>query len=143
MSIRKRSWTNADGTASTRWIVDIQGRDGHRERRQFDSRKEAEAFRIETEGQMRAGTFRGAAAKFTVKHAADRFLDHCRGRQQRGERMTRQNLKTMEGHIGTKSAATEAAPGQSQAVTPPEQLRQRDRRHYAVAAHDPRGRRFP
>ena len=44
---------------------------GHRERRQFESRKEADAFRIATESQMRAGTFRGDAAKFTVKDAAD------------------------------------------------------------------------
>jgi integrase len=100
MSIRKRSWKNADGTESVRFIVDIMDANGHRERRQFDSRKEADAFRIATEGQMRAGTFRGDAAKFTVKDAADLFLQYCEGRRQRGERMTRQNYKTMEGHIG-------------------------------------------
>jgi integrase len=76
------------------------GATGHRERRQFDSRKEAEAFRIATESQVRAGTFRGDAAKFTVKDAADQFLAYCEGRRQRGERMTRQNYKTMEGHVG-------------------------------------------
>ena len=99
MSIRKRTWKNTDGSDSTRWIVDLVDANGHRERRQFDSRKEAEAFRVATEGQMRAGTFRGDAAKFTVKDAADRFLDYAEGRRQRGERMTRQNYKTMEGHI--------------------------------------------
>lgn len=99
MSIRKRSWKNGDGSESTRWIVDIMDANGHRERRQFDSRKEADAFRIATEGQMRAGTFRGSAAKFTVKDAADNFLTHCEGRRVRQERMTRQNLATMEGHI--------------------------------------------
>ena len=100
MSIRKRTWKNADGVESTRWIVDIMDANGHRERRQFESRKEADAFRIATESQMRAGTFRGDASKFTVKDAADRFLDHCEGRRQRGERMSRQNYKTMDGHIG-------------------------------------------
>lgn len=100
MSIRKRTWTNADGQASTRWIVDIMDANGHRERRQFESRKEAEAFRIATEGQMRAGTFRGDAAKFTVKDAADRFLEYCEGRRQRRERMTQHNYNTMDGHIG-------------------------------------------
>lgn len=99
MSIRKRSWKNEDGTESTRWIVDVSDANGHRERRQFESRKEAEVFRVETEGQMRAGTFRGAAGKFTVKDAADRFLVYAEGRHQRKERMTRQNLRTMEGHI--------------------------------------------
>ncbi len=58
MSIRKRTWKNADGVESTRWIVDIADANGHRERRQFESRKEADAFRIATEAQIRAGTFR-------------------------------------------------------------------------------------
>lgn len=100
MSIRKRTWKNADGIESIRWLVDIMDANGHRERRQFESRKEAEAFRVATESKMRAGTFRGDAAKFAVKDAADRFLEHCEGRRQRGERMTRQNYKTMDGHIG-------------------------------------------
>lgn len=100
MPIRKRTWINDDGVETTRWLVDVRDGRGGRERRQFDSRKEAEAFRIALEGQIRTGTFRGDAAKFTVKDAAQRFLDHCEGRRQRGERMTRQNYKTMEGHIG-------------------------------------------
>jgi len=97
--IRKRTWKNADGVESTRWFVDIRDGNGHRERRQFDSRKEADAYWIATEGQMRAGSFRSDASKFTVKDAADRFLEHCEGRRQRGERMTRQNYKTMDGHV--------------------------------------------
>ena len=99
MSIRKRTWKNADGVESTRWIVDVCDANGHRERRQFESRKEADAHRIATESQMRAGTFRGDAAKFTLKDAADAFLTHCERRRQRGERMTRRNYKTMEGHV--------------------------------------------
>ena len=100
MSIRKRVWKNVEGTRLTGWIADVVDANGHRERRQFESRKEAEAFRIETEGRMRAGTFRGDAAKFTVKDASKLFLDYCEGRRQRGERMTRQNYKVMDGHIG-------------------------------------------
>lgn len=100
MSIRKRTWKNADGTVSVRWIADIMDANGHRERREFESRKEADAFHTATKAQMRAGTFRGEASKFTVKDAADRFLEHCQGRRQRRERMTQHNYKTMEGHIG-------------------------------------------
>jgi integrase len=100
MSIRKRTWKNSDGAETVRWIVDIMDANGHRERRQFESRKEADAFRITTEGQMRAGTFRGDASKFTVKDAADAFLTHCEGRRKRRERMTQRNYDTMDGHIG-------------------------------------------
>jgi integrase len=100
MSIRKRTWKNADGAETTRWIVDVMDTNGHRERRQFESRAEADSFRIATEGQMRAGTFRGDAGKLTVKDAAVSFLAYCEGRRSRGERMTRQNYKTMDGHVG-------------------------------------------
>jgi integrase len=100
MSIRKRSWKNADGTVSVRWIADLMDANGHRERREFESRKEADAFHTATKAQMRAGTFRGDASKFTVKDAADCFLKHCEGRRERRERMTRHNCKTMDGHIG-------------------------------------------
>jgi integrase len=100
MSIRKRAWKNADGTESIRWIVDIMDANGQRERRQFKSRKEADAFRFATEKQMRTGTFRSDAAKFTVKDAADSFLEYCDGRRQRGERMTQRNYDVMDGHIG-------------------------------------------
>jgi integrase len=100
MSVRKRTWKNADGRETTVFVVDVVDASGHRERRQFESRKEADAFRIATEGQMRAGTFRGDAAKFTVKDAADRFLDYCEGRRKRGERMTQRNYDVMDGHIG-------------------------------------------
>jgi integrase len=81
MSIRKRTWKNADGVETTAWVVDIMDANGHRERRQFESRKEADAWRIATEGSMRAGTFRGDAAKFTVKDAAVVFLEHCAQRR--------------------------------------------------------------
>ena len=99
MSIRKRSWKNADGTETVRWIADAADANGHRERRQFDTRREADAFENATKSQMRAGTFRGDAAKFTVKDAADQYLTYCEGRRDRGERMTRRNYETMEGHI--------------------------------------------
>jgi integrase len=98
MSIRKRKWRTAAGVEKTGFVVHIE-RNGQVVRRQFESRAEAEAFRIETEGQMRVGSYRADAVKLTVKDAADRFLDYCEGRRQRGERMTRQNYKTMEGHI--------------------------------------------
>jgi integrase len=99
MSIRKRSWKNGDGTVSVRWVADIMDANGHRERREFESRKEADAFHTATKAQMRAGTFRGDAAKLTVNDAADSFLKYCEGRQKRGERMTQKNYDVMDGHI--------------------------------------------
>lgn len=98
-SIRKRTWTTAKGEKRIAWAVDFTDANGNRERRQFATKREADAFRVEIEGQLRAGTFRPEAAKVTVKEAADLFLDHCGGRMKRRERMTRHNLAVYEGHV--------------------------------------------
>src|SRR4051794_27886960 len=97
--IRKRTWTTAGGEIRTAWAVDFIDASGRRERRQFATKREADAFRIQIEGQLQAGTFRPEAAKVTVKDVCDSYLDHCRGRMLRGERMTRHNLAVYEGHI--------------------------------------------
>ena len=52
MSVRKRVWRKGNGEESVRWTVDVTGADGHRERRQFTTRKEADAFRVQVEGQI-------------------------------------------------------------------------------------------
>jgi hypothetical protein len=70
-----------------------------RKRKQFETRGGADAFRIEMEGQMRAGTYRPDAEKVTVKEAVELFLTHCEGRMKRRERMTRRNYQTYQGHI--------------------------------------------
>jgi len=98
-SIRKRSWKTTKGETRVAWAVDFTDASGNRERRQFNTKRAADAFRVEIEGQLRAGTFRPEAAKVTVNEAADLFLDHCEGRMKRRERMTRHNYKVYEGHV--------------------------------------------
>lgn len=98
-AIRKRTWTTAGGERRTAWTVDWMDAAGNRERRQFATKREADAHRVQIEGQLRAGTYRPEAAKVTVKEAADLFLGRCRGRMERGERMTRHNLAVYEGHV--------------------------------------------
>lgn len=98
-SIRKRKWKSAAGEIRTAWQVDFADASENRDRRQFASKGEADAFRVEIEGQLRKGTFRAEAAKVTVKEAADLFLEHCKARMKRRERMTRGNYHFYEGHI--------------------------------------------
>ena len=98
-SIRKRTWKTAKGEARTAWCVDFTNANGVRQRQHFGTKREADAFRIEVEGQLRAGTFRPEAARVTVRDACEAFLDHCQGRMERCERMTRHNLKVYEGHV--------------------------------------------
>lgn len=98
-TIRKRKWKNGDDETSTRWLVDFHDADGKRGRQLFETRREAEDFRIEIEGQIRKGTYRPEAARVTVKEAAERFLVHCHAQMERGERMTRRNYQVYEGYV--------------------------------------------
>jgi len=96
--VRKRNWKSAKG-AGTAFSVDYFDAQGKRQRKQFDTRAEANDFRIEIESQLRSGTYRPEATKITVVELAGLFLDHCKGRMDRGERMTRRNYQVYEGYI--------------------------------------------
>jgi len=48
---------------------------------------------------MQAGTYRPNADKVTVKEVCETFLEHCSGRNQRDERMTRKMLVVYRGHV--------------------------------------------
>jgi integrase len=98
-SVRKRTWKCTGGETKTAWVVDYADSRGERQRRHFSHKKTADAFRIQVEGQMQAGTYRPDADKVTVKQVCEAFLDHCEGRSERDERMTRKMLTVYKGHV--------------------------------------------
>lgn len=98
-TIRKRQW-QTKGETRTAWVVDFADRSGKRDRKQFDTRGEADAFRIKVESQVSSGTYRASANLTTVKDVADLFIEHCRVRMERHERMTRHNFDVYVGHVG-------------------------------------------
>jgi integrase len=98
-SVRKRTWKDTSGELKTAWMVDYADNEGHRHRRHFQTKKIADAFRISVEAQVQAGTYRAAANKVTLRAACESFLEHCEGRHQRNERMTRKMLAVYRGHI--------------------------------------------
>lgn len=98
-TVRRRTWKTAKGEARIAFALDFVDANGERQRLQFATKREADAKRVEIESQLRGGTYRADAAKVTLKDAADQFLEHCAGRRDRGERMTRRNYEVYEGHI--------------------------------------------
>ena len=98
-SIRKRTWKTEIGEAKSAWVVDYADSRGDRQRRHFPNKKVADAFRIQIEGQMQAGTYRPDADKLTVRKVCESFLEHCDGRNARDERMTRKMLTVYRGHV--------------------------------------------
>jgi integrase len=98
-SVRRRTWKTASGEAKAAWVVDYTDSRGDRQRKHYLSKKAADVFRIQIEGQMQAGTYRPNADKVTVKQVCESFLEHCAGRNQRDERMTRKMLVVYKGHV--------------------------------------------
>ena len=97
-SVRKRTWKAATGELKTAWIVDYADR-AHRQRKHFQTKKAADAFRIAIEGQLSSGVYRAAADKVTIKQACATFLENREGRHRRDERMTRKMLVVYRGHV--------------------------------------------
>ncbi|OQW54881.1 MAG: hypothetical protein A4S14_14610 [Proteobacteria bacterium SG_bin9] len=98
-SVRKRSWKNGDGSSTVKWAVDFFDANDKRQRRQFDTRREADDFRVEMESQLRLGTYRAEADKLTVKELAERYLAYCKARNERGEKMTSRTYQVYEGYV--------------------------------------------
>ena len=56
-SIRERVWTGADGIERRAWQADFVDQAGKRRHRQFQPRKDADAWLVTARGQVAAGTF--------------------------------------------------------------------------------------
>ena len=97
--VRRRTWTSKLGEAKAAWLVDYTDGRGARHRKHFLNKKAADAFRIHVEGKMQSGTYRSDADKVTVRDMCDGFLEHCSGRYERDERMTRKMLVVYRGHV--------------------------------------------
>lgn len=82
-----------------RWQVDLYGRGGDRVRRNFKTKREADAWRVGTETQISSGSFRADAFRMNVDELAEEFLRHCEDRYRRKERMTRATLNGYRRHI--------------------------------------------
>ncbi|MCK0171475.1 site-specific integrase [Aliiroseovarius sp. S1123] len=97
--VRKRTWSNPQGRQCRAFIVDWIDNKGGRQRKQFTKYREADQFRIKIEGELSRGIYRADATRITVEELCTEFLEHCKGRMQRNERMTRKMLVVYRGHI--------------------------------------------
>lgn len=72
-TITKRRWKTGKGEEREAWTLAYTDRTGKRHKEQFAKRKEADARRVEVEGQISKGAFRVEAAKKTVGDAIDAY----------------------------------------------------------------------
>jgi integrase len=81
MSIRPRKWTSPDGTKKMAWLADYRDQHGRRQRKAFDSKKEAKDFELRARSEVKAGIHTADAASITVADAGERWIASCRERE--------------------------------------------------------------
>lgn len=99
-TITKRKWTTGKGEAREAWTLAYTDRAGKRHKEQFAKRKEADARRVEVEGQISKGAFRAEAAKKTVGDAIDAYSKELDKRLKEGS-ATRMYVSNTKAQLDT------------------------------------------
>jgi len=73
-TVKKRTWTTSKGERKEAWRVRYVDQHGATRTRQFDLRRDADAFRIKAEGEVMAGTHTADSASVTVAKACDDWI---------------------------------------------------------------------
>lgn len=98
-TITKRSWITGKGETRQAWVLAFTDASGKRHKNQFATKREADAARIEAEGQVRGGTFRADASSKTVHEACEAYLLDLAKRRDRNERVTEHYFRTTEAQL--------------------------------------------
>lgn len=98
-TIIKRKWKTSKGVPREAWTLAYTDAAGKRHKQQFAKKREADARRVEVEGQVAKGTFRAEAATTTVDDAVALYIKNLEGRHARGEHVTALYLKTTKAHL--------------------------------------------
>ena len=73
-SIRKRSWKTNRGETKTGWFVDYYDQHGKRQRKQFTRKKNADAFALTAQLEVRDGTHIAEVDSITVSEAGEAWI---------------------------------------------------------------------
>jgi integrase len=77
MSVRKRTWRNADGSQGEAWVTAYTDHEGKRRIRSFEKRREADAFHASVRTDLRSGTHIPDSQSVTVAEAGRLWLQGC------------------------------------------------------------------
>lgn len=98
-TITRRKWKTGKGVEREAWVLAYTDASGKRHKQQYAKKREAEARRVEVEGQIVGGTYRAEAASKTVEDAVVEYLKDMTARHARGEHVTAHYLKTTEAQL--------------------------------------------
>jgi integrase len=77
MSVRRRIWTNGDGSQSGRWVVGYSDGTGKRRLKTFGRKRDAEVYEASVSVNIRAGVHIPDSQSITVAEAARLWLESC------------------------------------------------------------------
>jgi integrase len=77
MSVRKRTWTNRDGSKGQAWVAEYTDHEGKRRLRTFETKQAADSFHVGVTGELRAGTHVPDSQSITVAEAGRLWLKRC------------------------------------------------------------------
>ena len=77
MSVRKRAWTNRDGSKGQAWVAEYTDHEGKRRLRTFETKQAADSFHVGVTGELRAGTHVPDSQSVTVAAAGRLWLKRC------------------------------------------------------------------
>jgi integrase len=97
MSIRKRTWTNKEGTISERWLVDYVDQDGTRCAKNFKLKKDADRYHSQVNVEVEQGIHTAPSKSPTVAQAAEKWLGRIEARKR--ERSTIRQYQQHRDHI--------------------------------------------
>jgi integrase len=104
-TVRKRTWRNSKGE-HTAWVADYFDQNGHRHIKTFTKKKDADAWLVTTQTEVKRGTHTPDIASVTVAKAAEIWLE--RGQLENLERATlRQYRSHVDRHIKPSWISTE------------------------------------
>lgn len=76
-TVAKRFWTDSKGRKKEAWRVSYTDRYGERHHKQFDLKRDADAYRIKVEGELAQGLHTPDANSLTIGQAADVWIASC------------------------------------------------------------------
>lgn len=93
MAVRKREWQSG-GSTRTAWVADYTDQDGKRRWKQFDRKKDADAFEQSARHEVKRGVHTPDSESLTIKQARDKWIDACKA-----NKLERSAIRPYENHV--------------------------------------------
>jgi integrase len=98
-SVSKRRWTHK-GTKKEAWVLRYKDEQGRHRSRQFERKKDADAYRNKVVAELDAGLHAADGTAVTVAKLADAYLEAAEARREAGRRMSTSHLRTLKLFFG-------------------------------------------